>query len=127
MKIVALAGGVGGAKLVDGLAQILLPKDLTIVVNTGDDFEHLVVAIMDPSFKFSYEWNTADEVFKFWTAEGSRFLDGIRDCNTEDVVSRFKKPLRNDGALCLENLKSMEPGWRNFVDQDGSLEIWVDG
>jgi LPPG:FO 2-phospho-L-lactate transferase len=40
-KIVALAGGVGGAKLAHGLAQILAPEDLTIVVNTGDDFEHL--------------------------------------------------------------------------------------
>jgi LPPG:FO 2-phospho-L-lactate transferase len=41
MKIVALAGGVGGAKLAHGLAQILLPEDLTVIVNTGDDFEHL--------------------------------------------------------------------------------------
>lgn len=40
MKIVALAGGVGGAKLADGLAQVLKPEELTIVVNTGDDFEH---------------------------------------------------------------------------------------
>lgn len=41
MKIVALAGGVGGAKLAHGLAQILAPENLTIIVNTGDDFEHL--------------------------------------------------------------------------------------
>jgi LPPG:FO 2-phospho-L-lactate transferase len=41
MKIVALAGGVGGAKMVDGFAQLLSPEDLTIIVNTGDDFEHL--------------------------------------------------------------------------------------
>jgi LPPG:FO 2-phospho-L-lactate transferase len=40
MKIVALAGGVGGAKLVDGLAQILPADDLTVIVNTGDDFHH---------------------------------------------------------------------------------------
>jgi len=40
MKIVALAGGVGGAKLAYGLAQILKPDELTIIVNTGDDFEH---------------------------------------------------------------------------------------
>ena len=40
MKIVALAGGVGGAKLADGLVQLLSPQDLTVVVNTGDDFEH---------------------------------------------------------------------------------------
>lgn len=41
MNIVALAGGVGGAKLAHGLAQILIPAELTLVVNTGDDFEHL--------------------------------------------------------------------------------------
>jgi LPPG:FO 2-phospho-L-lactate transferase len=40
MKIVALAGGVGGAKLAHGLAKILPPEDLTVIVNTGDDFEH---------------------------------------------------------------------------------------
>lgn len=40
MKIVALAGGVGGAKFAHGLAQILPPQDLTVIVNTGDDFEH---------------------------------------------------------------------------------------
>ena len=45
MKIVALAGGVGGAKLADGLAQLLPPDDLTVVVNTGDDFEHLGLSI----------------------------------------------------------------------------------
>jgi len=40
MKVVALAGGVGGAKLAHGLAQVLAPEDLTVIVNTGDDFEH---------------------------------------------------------------------------------------
>jgi len=45
MRIVALSGGVGGAKLVDGLASILLPENLTAVVNTGDDFDHLGLRI----------------------------------------------------------------------------------
>jgi LPPG:FO 2-phospho-L-lactate transferase len=40
-KVVALAGGVGGAKLAWGLAQLLPPGRLTVIVNTGDDFEHL--------------------------------------------------------------------------------------
>ena len=40
LKIVALAGGVGGAKFAHGLAQVLPPEDLTVIVNTGDDFEH---------------------------------------------------------------------------------------
>jgi LPPG:FO 2-phospho-L-lactate transferase len=39
LKVVALAGGVGGARLADGLAQVLPPENLTILVNTGDDFE----------------------------------------------------------------------------------------
>ncbi|WP_380877522.1 LPPG--FO 2-phospho-L-lactate transferase [Sphingomonas sp. DBB INV C78] len=43
--ILALAGGVGGAKLAAGLAAVLPPEELAIVVNTGDDFEHLGFAI----------------------------------------------------------------------------------
>ncbi len=39
-RVVALSGGVGGAKLASGLADILPPDELTIVVNTGDDFIH---------------------------------------------------------------------------------------
>ena len=43
--ILALAGGVGGAKLANGLAQILSPDELVVVVNTGDDFTHLGLRI----------------------------------------------------------------------------------
>lgn len=38
--VVALAGGVGGAKLAHGFARILPPGHLTVIVNTGDDFVH---------------------------------------------------------------------------------------
>jgi LPPG:FO 2-phospho-L-lactate transferase len=44
-RILALAGGVGGAKLALGLAGLLPSELLTIVVNTADDFEHLGLAI----------------------------------------------------------------------------------
>ena len=40
-KYLALSGGVGGAKLALGLSHLLPPAALTLVVNTGDDFEHL--------------------------------------------------------------------------------------
>jgi LPPG:FO 2-phospho-L-lactate transferase len=43
--VLALCGGVGGAKLAAGLAAVLPPERLTIVVNTGDDFEHVGLAI----------------------------------------------------------------------------------
>jgi LPPG:FO 2-phospho-L-lactate transferase len=45
MRVVCLAGGVGGAKLADGLQQVLAPGELTVVVNTGDDFERHALAI----------------------------------------------------------------------------------
>lgn len=40
MKVVLLAGGVGGARLAQGLAALCKPGDFTVVVNTGDDFWH---------------------------------------------------------------------------------------
>ena len=43
--VVALSGGVGGAKLALGLYRILPPHTLTVVANTGDDFEHLGLSI----------------------------------------------------------------------------------
>ncbi|HEY43011.1 MAG TPA: 2-phospho-L-lactate transferase [Anaerolineae bacterium] len=45
LRVVALAGGVGGSKLAHGLAEILPPDHLTVIVNTGDDFEHLGLTI----------------------------------------------------------------------------------
>jgi LPPG:FO 2-phospho-L-lactate transferase len=45
LKVVTLAGGVGGAKLADGLSQILPPQNLTIIGNTGDDFQHLGLTV----------------------------------------------------------------------------------
>src|SRR3954469_13850562 len=42
--ILALAGGVGGARLAAGLQRVL-GRELTVAVNTGDDFEHLGLCI----------------------------------------------------------------------------------
>ena len=44
-KVLALSGGVGGAKLALGLSKLLSPEQLTIVANTADDFEHLGLSI----------------------------------------------------------------------------------
>jgi LPPG:FO 2-phospho-L-lactate transferase len=78
MKVVALAGGVGGAKLADGLAQVLPPESLTIVVNTGDDFEHLGLHISPDLDTVCYTlaglanrttgWGRADETWRFLEA-----------------------------------------------------------
>ena len=44
-KILAITGGVGGAKLALGLSKILNPDELLFLVNTGDDFQHLGLEI----------------------------------------------------------------------------------
>jgi LPPG:FO 2-phospho-L-lactate transferase len=45
LKVTVLAGGVGGAKLTVGLDRILPPGNLTVIVNTGDDFTHFGLRI----------------------------------------------------------------------------------
>lgn len=78
VNVVALAGGVGGAKLAHGLAQCLPPEALTIIVNTGDDFEHLGLRICPDLDTVCYTlaglanpatgWGRADET---WNALSS--------------------------------------------------------
>lgn len=78
--ILALAGGVGGAKLANGLARILSPAELVVAVNTGDDFEHLGLHISPDLDTVIYTlagianpatgWGRADESWNFLTALG---------------------------------------------------------
>ena len=73
--IVALAGGVGGARLAVGLAAVLPPEELTIIVNTGDDFEHLGLSISPDLDTVLYTlaglnnpvlgWGRVDETWSF--------------------------------------------------------------
>lgn len=46
--VVVLAGGVGGAKLVSGFAQVVPAGKLTSIVNTGDDYRQVGLAIYPP-------------------------------------------------------------------------------
>lgn len=45
LRVVYLSGGVGGARLLEGLARALPAESLTAIVNVGDDFEHLGLSI----------------------------------------------------------------------------------
>jgi LPPG:FO 2-phospho-L-lactate transferase len=45
VRVIALSGGIGGAKLALGLYRLLPPDSLMVVCNTGDDFEHLGLRI----------------------------------------------------------------------------------
>ncbi len=74
----ALSGGIGGAKLVVGLARILDPARLLVVANTGDDFEHLGLHVSPDIDTLVYTlsglanpetgWGRADETGTFMAA-----------------------------------------------------------
>jgi len=76
--IVALAGGVGGARLAVGLAAVLPPSQLSVVVNTGDDFEHLGLHVAPDLDTVMYTlagvnnpqtgWGRVDERWQFMAA-----------------------------------------------------------
>ena len=75
---IAFSGGVGGAKLTLGLSKILPPECLSIVANTGDDFEHLGLNICPDIDTLLYTlsdlnnktlgWGRADESWQFMAA-----------------------------------------------------------
>lgn len=79
-RVVALTGGVGGAKLVSGLAGVLSDDQLTVIVNTGDDFEHLGLVICPDLDSVIYAlaglanphtgWGRVDETWNFMEALG---------------------------------------------------------
>ena len=119
MNVVALAGGVGGAKLAHGLSMVLPPESLTVVVNTGDDFEHLGFHISPDVDTVLYTlaglanaetgWGLAGETWSFLDALGrlggeTWFRLGDRDLATH--VERRRRLLAGQSltevtrALC---------------------------
>ena len=80
-RVVVLSGGVGGAKLVHGLALAEPDVELTAIINTGDDFRHLGLYISPDIDTVLYTlsgqadpvqgWGRRDETWKFMQASAS--------------------------------------------------------
>lgn len=76
--VVALSGGIGGAKLALGLSRVLPADELLVVANTGDDFEHLGLAVSPDIDTLMYTlagianpetgWGRAGETWSFMAA-----------------------------------------------------------
>ena len=97
MKITTLAGGIGASKLLLGLASVMLPEDITIIANTGDDIELFGLRISPDIDTVTYTlagvvnegtgWGLKDDTFEClrWLArygEASWFNLGDRDLAT---------------------------------------------
>lgn len=97
--VVVLSGGVGGAKLVDGLYHALPPGELTAIINTGDDFTHLGLAV-SPDI---------DSVLYLLSGQSNQQLGWGREGETWNFMAALK-------ALG-------GPGWFNLGDGDLALHV----
>lgn len=100
VRCVALAGGVGGARLADGLYQALEPHRLTVVVNTGDDFEHLGLHVCPDLDTVMYTLAGMASVQQGWGIEGDTR-------GAMDMLARY-------GA----------PYWFLLADRDLATHVW---
>jgi len=98
-KVLALCGGVGGAKLALGLTHVLAPEQLTIVVNTGDDFEHFGLLVCPDLDTVTY---TLADI-----------------CNPETGWGR-----RDETWRCLETLEQLgAETWFRLGDRDLGIHL----
>jgi LPPG:FO 2-phospho-L-lactate transferase len=84
--IVALSGGVGGAKLAYGLSRVLAPGDLTVAVNTADDFEHLGLTVCPDIDTVAYTLSDLADRERGWGLAGEtwNFMAALKRLGGED-------------------------------------------
>jgi len=100
MRVAALTGGIGVSKLLVGLANEMNPRDLTIIVNTGDDVTMHGLEISPDIDIVTYTLAGIVNPATGWGFEGDTFL-------------------------ALERLKILgAPGWFNLGDRDLATHIF---
>jgi LPPG:FO 2-phospho-L-lactate transferase len=79
-KVLALCGGVGGAKLALGLSLILPPDELTVIINTGDDFTHMGLRICPDIDTVTYTLGGLSNTELGWGRMGEtwEFMENMR-------------------------------------------------
>ncbi len=97
MKVVVLTGGVGGAKLVLGLTQVMPPEDITAIINTGDDFMHLGLPVSPDIDTLLYTLAGKANAAQGWGREGETwsFMAALKELGGPDWFNL------GDGDLAL--------------------------
>ena len=108
MKIVALAGGVGGAKLADGIYRLVPNVELSVIVNTADDFSHFGLKISPDLDTVCYNLAGMEDAKTGWgrDAENWQTMDQIRELGGPDWFSLGNLDL----ATHLERTRRLENG-----------------
>ncbi len=139
-RVLALSGGVGGAKLALGLSRVLPVEALTVVANTGDDFEHLGLSICPDLDTLLYTlsgradrergWGLADE---HWTVmetlaqlDGeSWFRLGDRDLATHLLRSAALRRGESLGAVTTDLCRRFGVPWQLLPMTDDPVRTVV--
>lgn len=110
-KILAVTGGVGGAKLAVGLAQLLGPDELMFAVNVGDDFIHLGLHISPDIDSLTYAlagqnnqelgWGRAGETWQFIETLGSLGGDDWFRLGDKDMALHMRRSLMVQNGASL--------------------------
>ncbi|GAB7548549.1 2-phospho-L-lactate transferase [Cupriavidus sp. 8B] len=140
-KILLLSGGVGGAKLAEGMAQVVPPDDLTIVVNTGDDFRHLGLKICPDLDSVLYMLAGLASSERGWgrTDETWNCMDALRQLGPEawfqlgdrDIALHLHRSIRLANGDSLESVTAevaSRLGVRHRIlpMTEGRVNTWVE-
>ncbi|HCG71406.1 MAG TPA: 2-phospho-L-lactate transferase [Gammaproteobacteria bacterium] len=122
-KILAVTGGVGGAKLAVGLAQLLGPDELMFAVNVGDDFIHLGLHISPDIDSLTYAlagqnnqelgWGRAGETWQFIETLGSLGGDDWFRLGDKDMALHMRR------SLMLQNGASLSAATQEVTQRMG--------
>ena len=113
MKVLALTGGIGGAKLALGFAKVLEPDEVGFVVNTGDDFEHLgfhispdvdtLVYTLAGEANLETGWGRRDESWHFMDAAQRLGMPTWFRLGDHDLALHvYRRQRLNEGATLTE-------------------------
>jgi len=106
-RVIALCGGIGGAKLARGLYE-LLGLDLTVIVNTGDDFEHLGLMISPDVDTVLYTLADLNDPERGWGRAGEtwNFMASLAQVGGETWFQLGDRDL----ALHVERTRRLQEG-----------------
>ena len=101
-KVIALSGGVGGAKLVLGLSHVVDSDKLLVVCNTSDDFQHLGLTICPDIDSVLYAVSGLSDQQRGWGRKNETwaFMSALRDLGGPDWFNL------GDGDLAMHVLRS---------------------
>ena len=140
-KVVALSGGVGGAKLVVGLAEKVEQDRLLVIANGGDDFEHLGLTICPDADTLLYAgsgldnpklgWGRRDETWTFMAVLGdlggpSWFQLGDGDLALHVLRSERLRQGEPLSAITDEVRRRLGVPFRIVPMSDDPVRTWVE-